>query len=422
MNTAVQTSETNVRYDQREKRLSDAVALRRPDRVPIVFNSLFWHTRQAGLSFRDAMYDYDGLSAATRKALEELQPDAYVLPHPIMALGPTMEIMAYRQLKWPGHDGVSADVPFQYLDKEYMKADEYADYLFDPTGFMLHKYLPRIAGVFEPFAKLPNFPSLYYTRIIHSTRAFSNPGLIQSFQNLAKAGEEMGRMLGKTLQFIDDMAALGYPLAESATALAPYDLFADYFRGSKGIMLDMFKQKDILREALDKAARLIPLQAIPAAQHSRSKGVFIPLHWPGDGLMSPDQFKTFYWPPLRKVVMALIENGLTPVLFWEGNCTSRLEHITDVPAGKCVYFFERTDIFKAKEVLGKLACLRGNVPATLMTAGTPEEIRAYCRKLIEVVGKDGGFIMDGGTGIPDEAKDENVRAMFDATREYGGYS
>ena len=421
MNTETETTGHNAAFTEREKRINDAIALQQPDRVPIVFNSMFWHTRHAGLSCRDAMYDYDALSESTRQALEELQPDAYVLPHPIMALGPTMEILGYRQLKWPGHEGVSPDVPFQYIDQEYMKADEYEDYIFDPTGFMLRTYLPRIAEAFEPFSRLPNFPSVYYTRIIHFTRPFSHPDLVQSFQTLASAGEEMGRMLGKTMQFINDMEKLGFPLAESATALAPYDLFADYYRGSRGVMLDMFKRKDLLLEAMDKAAKLIPLQAIPAAKRSSSKGVFIPCHWPGDGLMSPEQFNTFYWPPLRKVAMTLIENGLVPVMFWEGNCTSRLEHIMDIPEGKCVYFFERTDIFKAKEILGDRVCLRGNIPATMMMAGKPEEIRDYCKKLIEVVGKDGGFIMDAGTGIPDESRDENVKAMFEATREFGEY-
>jgi uroporphyrinogen-III decarboxylase len=46
---------------------------------------------------------------------------------------------------------------------------------------------------------------------------------------------------------------------------------------------------------------------------------------------------------------------------------------------------------------------------------------AYCKKLIDVVGKGGGFILDGAIGIPDEARPENVRAMVDTTREYGVY-
>jgi uroporphyrinogen-III decarboxylase len=109
-------------------------------------------------------------------------------------------------------------------------------------------------------------------------------------------------------------------------------------------------------------------------------------------------------------------------MLWEGDCTSRLEHIADVPRGKCIYFFERTDIFKAKEVLGDVVCIRGNVPASMLTTGTPDAVRAYCRKLIEVVGRGGGFIMDGGTGIPDESRAENVQAMFAATREFGVYA
>ena len=407
---------------EREQRIRDVIALRQPDRVPVVMNSLFWHTRYAGLSCRDAMYDYDALSDATRRALLELQPDAYVLPHPMLALGPTMDIMGYRQLKWPGHDGLDPNVPFQYLDKEYMKGDEYEEYLFDPTGFVLRKYLPRIAAIFEPFARLPNYAGLYYTRIIHYTRSFSLPELVESMHSLAQAGEEMGVMLGKAKAFVDQMTAEGFPLMESATALAPFDYFADYFRGSRGIMLDMFRKKDLLLAAMDKAARLIPEQAIATAKRSPCNVVFIPLHWPGDGLMSPPQFREFYWPSLRKVIMTLIEQDLVPCMLWEGDCTSRLEHIGDIPPGKCIYSFERTDIFKAKQILGDVVCIRGNVPSSMMTAGTPEDIRGYCKQLIEQVGKGGGFIMDGGTGIPDEAKPENVRAMFAATREYGVYN
>jgi hypothetical protein len=409
-------------YAEREKRLNDSIALRQPDRVPIVLNSLFWHARYAGMSCREAMYDYDGLTAATRRVLTELAPDAYMLPHPLLALGPTMEMIGYRQLKWPGHDGLDPNVPFQYLDGEYMKADEYEDYIFDPTGFVLRKYLPRIATAFEPFARLPNYAALYYTRILHYTRSFSAPKLVESLQTLARAGEEMDRMLGKAKFFADEMTEQGFPLIESATALAPFDFFADYFRGSKGIMLDMFRRKDLLLAAMEKAARLIPEPAIATAKRSRCNIVFIPLHWPGDGLMSPSQFKTFYWPQLRKVVMALIDNGLVPCMLWEGDCTSRLEHIADIPRGKCIYFFERTDIFKAKQVLGDIVCLRGNVPASMLTTGTPDDVRAYCRKLIEVAGKGGGLIVDGGIGIPDESRTENVRAMFAATREFGVYA
>jgi uroporphyrinogen-III decarboxylase len=148
--------------------------------------------------------------------------------------------------------------------------------------------------------------------------------------------------------------------------------------------------------------------------------VFIPLHKGLDGFMSPTQFKTFYWPTLKRLIEGLIEGGCTPFVFWEGDVSSRLETIGDVPRGKAVYAFERTDMFRAKEVLGDQVCLKGNVPLSLLMTGTPDEVRDHCKKLIDGVGKGGGFIMDSSTVI-DDAKPENVRAMFEITKAYGVY-
>jgi uroporphyrinogen-III decarboxylase len=136
--------------------------------------------------------------------------------------------------------------------------------------------------------------------------------------------------------------------------------------------------------------------------------------------MSLEQFKKFFWPTLKKLVEGLIEGGCTPNLFWEGDVASRLEVIRDIPRGKAIYSFERTNIFRAKEILGDTVCLKGNVPLSLLATGTPDDVKQYCKKLIDVVGKGGGFIMDSSTVI-DDAKPENLKAMFDFTREYGVY-
>jgi uroporphyrinogen-III decarboxylase len=147
----------------------------------------------------------------------------------------------------------------------------------------------------------------------------------------------------------------------------------------------------------------------------------MPMHKGLDGFMSLEQFKTFFWPSLKKVILSLIEENFVPLVLWEGDCTSRLEIIKDIPKGKAIYWFEQTDIFRAKEVLGDHVCIRGNVPATLLCVGKPDDIVVYCKKLIDVVGKGGGFILDGAIGVPDEARVENVRAMANTTREYGVY-
>ena len=63
------------------------------------------------------------------------------------------------------------DQPYQYLDREYMKAEEYDEFLFDPTGFYLQKYLPRVAGAFEGLEELPYLPGLHYFRLVARHRA-----------------------------------------------------------------------------------------------------------------------------------------------------------------------------------------------------------------------------------------------------------
>ncbi|MBW2243980.1 MAG: hypothetical protein JRH01_18520 [Deltaproteobacteria bacterium] len=406
-------------YAEREKRVRDAIELRTPDRVPIIFFCHFWAARYAGMSFREAMYDCEKLNEAARKAILELEPDIFQLPHAAVNLGRPMELMDYKQLEWPGHRGVDPNVPYQYLDREYMLAEEYQEYIFDPTGFMLRKYLPRVAGVFEPFAMLPEVSTLFYLKLIHSTAAVATPAMAEAGRALFQAGRESQQMLGTSAQLIAELTELGFPNNNLSFTSAPFDMFADYFRGSKGAMLDMIRHPDDLLAAMDKAAEILIRGVLADAAITGAQTVFIPLHWCLDGFMSPAQFETFFWPPLRKLLCALVEADLVPHVLWEGDCTTRLETIADVPRAKLVYFFERTDLFRAKEVLGDTVCLRGNVPAPMLTTGTPDDVRGFCRRLIEGVGRDGGLILDGGIGIPDDAKPENVRAMFASVAEYG---
>ena len=92
-----------------------------------------------------------------------------------------------------------------------------------------------------------------------------------------------------------------------------------------------------------------------------------------------------------------------------------------MPAGKCIYWFERTDMVKAHEVLGDVVALRGNLSPSLMTTGNPEQVDAAVKYLVDNVWNKGGkLILDCAFGLPDETPVENVRAMFDAARKYAG--
>jgi len=186
-------------------------------------------------------------------------------------------------------------------------------------------------------------------------------------------------------------------------------------------MKDLYRHKDKLKLVLDKAAVFLTRMTVANARAARHPIVFIPIHWAPDAFMSPKQFEEFWWPPFRKMMLGLIEADLIPMPLWEADCTKRLEVIKDIPAGKCIYWFERTDMLKAFEVLGDVVALRGNLSPSLLTTGTPAEVDAAVKHLVDHVWRKGGkLILDGAFGIPDETPVPNVRAMFDAARKYAG--
>ena len=69
--------------------------------------------------------------------------------------------------------------------------------------------------------------------------------------------------------------------------------------------------------------------------------------------MSNEQFARFYWPSLKTLLVALVDAGLTPMPFFEGDYTSRLEFLQELPPGKIIGHFDRVDRKKAKELIGE---------------------------------------------------------------------
>ena len=404
-------------YRERSERIQKAIELKEPDRVPFAPFVTYFPARYGGVSYEDAMHDYDKLAETVKRFVLDFQPDAFSDTFRLLAWAPTLEIVNYKQLVWPGHGG-KAEATYQFVEGEYMKAEEYDAFLADPSDFLLRSFLPRVWGVMEPFKKLRPLTWAWYTRSAAYVSSFGTPEMAGAFESLVKAGQEGQKMVAKGRDFTREMESLGYPRQFVSSTYAPFDYLGDFFRGTRGIMLDMYRNPDKLLAAIDKILPSMIEQAISVNKTPGVNRVFIPLHKGIDGFMSPQQFKTFYWPSLRKLMMACIEAGFIPNPLWEGDCTSRLEVIKDIPRGKAVYWFERTDLFKAKEVLGDTVCIEGGLPSSLMIHGSPEEVKSYCKRLIDVVGKNGGFIMNGDVGIPDEAKAENVRAMADFMREY----
>lgn len=408
-------------YQEREKRVRDAIELKVPDRVPVALLMGYFPGRYAGLKNSAAYYDHAAWREANRRTIVDFGPDMYGMS--ASSSGEALGILSPELFKWPG-DGLPPTAIHQFIEGEPLKAEEYDMFLRDPGDYTLRYYLPRVWGAMKPLSKLPPLQSLWGASTLAGQAAvFGDPDVVRAFELLAKAGQESGKARQASAGFDEEMATLGCPSSSQGNAPAPFDVISDHLRGMRGAMIDMFKNpKELLQ-----ACELILTRSIAtglAAKRSKfgnPKKVGSALHRGSDGFMSLKQFDTFYWPTLKKLIQATTDAGLVHVPFYEGNWEQRLERLLELPKGKTIARFAMTDMARAKAVLGGHTCIMGAVPHVLLQTASAQEVDEYCQKLIKACGKGGGFILTTHTGITDEAKPENVRAMVESVAKYGRY-
>jgi len=405
-------------YKEKTTRLNRAFQLKEPDRVPVFLPAGFFAASNAGTNLHTVMYDYAELRRAWFKFLNEFEGDTFMSPG-LVPPGRALDITDYKLYRWPGHGLGNNVLSYQAVEGEYMKASEYDALINDPTDFWLRIYMPRIFGAFDGFRKIPSLMSFQEIATMGFV-PFGFPDVQASFQALLEAGRESNKWLAVVAEVGKAAMAAGFPGMAGGLAKAPFDTLGDTLRGTQGIMMDMFQRPDKVQAAMERLVPMVISSAIDAADFSNTPTVFFPLHKGADSFMSVKQFETFYWPTLKKVCLALVNEGILPVLFAEGSYNKRLEVIQDMPKGSVAWYFDQTDIIRAKKEIGNKYCIIGNVPTSLLMTGTPRDVKEHCRKLIEICGKGGGYILAGGANI-DEGNPENLRAMMAAVKEYGTY-
>jgi hypothetical protein len=401
---------------EREQRIIDAVQLRKPDRVPISIPFSYFPAKfVSGVTARDSWYDFKKWKDAYIKTALYYQPDTCSTA--FNQSGSVLEAMESKTMVWPGH-GVSIHHSHQFVEGEYMKADEYDLFLDDLADYLVRFHLPRTSGLLDPFGRLPPLTSLIGGLPFNN---LAQPEFAAMLEKLTKISHEAVSWQNKIREMSRELNEMGFPSRGTMLGgLVPFDMISDGFRGMRGAMLDMYRQPDNLLAAIEKLSRiqLRQIAAAPAALEFTT--VFIPLHRGADGFMSLKQFEKFYFPYLKKFVEALVEKGYTPNVFFEGDYTSRLEYLRLLPVGKVLGLFDRSDMIKVKKTLGGIMCISGNVPSSILQTGSTADVEKYCKWLIDNVGQDGGYILAPGSSM-DEVKPENMKAMIDFTKEYGRY-
>jgi hypothetical protein len=405
-------------YKERETRIMDTVRLRIPDRIPILVALTYFPAVYTGTPKKAAWYDHDKWFEATMKTFLDYQPDG-IWSIQGFSPGAVMELLEPKSQRWPGW-GLDDDNEHQAIEIAGMNGDEYDLYFNDRGDFTFRTMFGRMFGAAEAFNKLPPLSSLGSPfGGMQFAEAMADPDVAAAIEKFQKAGRLLKELRPKMKNFYAEAEKLGFPCPTGPGGGVPFDGVSDYLRGMQGAMIDMYRNPDNLTRVLEERLQntLAMLDSIP--KFTKPTRGFMALHRGSDGFMSLKQFEKFYWPYFKAVLLKMIEKGITPFPFLEGIWDQRLEYFLELPKGSMVCHFAYTDMKKAKDILGGHMCIMGDIPSSLLNAGTPQQVEEYTRDLMAYCGKDGGLIVSNNT--VNQGKPDCIRAMIDTVKKYGVY-
>ena len=401
--TAPTHQDTETLYAQRLNRYVTAMRNEKPDMVPIRPLVAEVTAVHAGYSCQQVTHDYEYALQAARRCAADFDWDAVVSNMVYVWTGLTQAL----GLKYYGIPGIhiAPDVGFQYREpseeEAYMKPDEYDQLIDDPTGYLWNVWLPRVS------------------------EEIVGPGQAATYRSnlaLVKGGMAMMQYfgaLGQQNQLLREQS--GTVSAIAGILKAPFDIIADKLRGYIGLVMDMHTQPDKVLAACEALVPHLTHVALTTADPNKQVPIGYWMHRGCVPFVNMKQFHSHYWPTLRPIIEELWANGHQTLFYAEGNWNAHLETFAELPAQSIVYHVDQDDIFDVHRRIGHKFCLSGGIPNRLLSFGTPDEVSDCCRKVIEGVAGDGGYIMDAGAIMQNDTSLANLRVMTETTRRYGQY-
>lgn len=409
------------KYEEKVKRVEDAIALKEPDQIPIKPSPAIFPVLDAGFTVAESIYDesLETYRKAIFKYLNDFDPDCGIgVGNNYAGEGPLLELTNPKNMRWAGMPGnlIDDNSIQQYIEYPFLEDDEFDEFFSDRTGWTINKALPRSSTVTESFEKLKIESFMGGIRGVAAS--FSQPEVKKTIQKLWEIDEKYKEFDQRAAAFAKEVEDAGYPIFIGGGAAVPFDAYSDGLRGTLNSLADIYERPEDVERYIEEFHEQ-QLERIRATKGiGDGKHVFMALHKGMDGFMSDDTYEKFYWKHLKEIIETIIEVGKVPYIFTEGKYNTRLKFLADVPKGKVFYHFETVDMAEAKKILGDVACISGGLSAKIMNFGTKQEVIDETKRIIDACAPGGGFIFETACGL-DYCSHENVEAMFDTVRNYG---
>jgi uroporphyrinogen-III decarboxylase len=311
-------------------------------------------------------------------------------------------------LRYYGIPGINIPpaTAFNYIeppeDQAFMLEDEYDALIDDPTAFLYDIWLPRVSTEIAPIGQ--------------PATSRNNLALVKS----AMAMMEYFSAFGPQIQRL--RTECGMPSAIAGIFKAPFDILADKLRGYIGITLDMATQPAKVLKACEALMPHLVNVGLATADPARQVPIGFWMHRGCVPFVNPQQFRSHYWPTLKPCIEEFWKRGHQTLFYAEGNWDYHLDDFASLPERSIVFHVDRGDILLAHKKLHQKFALSGGIPNLLLSYGKPEEVRACCKRVIDGVAQDGGYIMDSSAIMQNDTNIDNLRTLTEFTRQYGDYS
>jgi uroporphyrinogen-III decarboxylase len=390
-------------YQERLKRYTTAMRNGKPDRIPIRPFAAEFIATATGTTCQEVTQDFSRAFDATLKCCQMFDWDATVA-NMVYVWGGLAQAAGLKYYAIPGV-GLGPNTGFQYLEppeeNAWMQPDEYDALAEDPTGFLYNVWLPRVS-----------------TDVV----APGEPNTFRNNVSLVKGGMAMLSYFGSFPAQIERMRREAGTVSAIAGILkAPFDILADKLRGYTGLCMDLIEQPKKVMKACEALMPHLLHVALTSADPSKTVPIGFWMHRGCVPFISQRDFDEMFWPTLKPILQELWKRGHQVLFYAEGKWGAHLKTFAELPEGSIIYHVDRDDIFEVHKVLHHKFCISGGIPNHLLAFGKADEVRAYCRKVIEAVGRDGGYIMDASAIMQNDTTVENMRALVETTREYGTY-
>lgn len=367
-------------YEERLNRILAAYRGEDVDRIPVVFLGTACLALHEGVTIGDYIADMELNWKVNLKGLQDLgDVDG---THAAIYSSYTLPGSWLSQVVTPGVE-LGENELWQIHEFENMKQEEYDDVLEMGFGPWYMKFLEERCG---------------------------NPNAM-----LAKTG------------FFDNIppaygafAEAGYPVINIGGCGGPIEMFC----GARSLVPFMTEDLIDIPEKVEAAFKLAQEFNVGVLRQQLQMpgaiGIWVG-GWRGTpSMLSPEWFDRYAWPYMRELIEVVLESGVIPIMHLDSDWIRGMPYfLRDFPDHSVILHFDgQTDIFKAKEIVGDRQCIMGDVPATMLAFGTPDDVDAYCKRLIAEIGPR-SFILCSGCEAPYNSKFENLQTMIESVHKYG---